>query len=313
MIMAQNKNLEDFLLDKQRVRSSFDLAANRYDEVAVLQREIGQRMAERLDLVRITPQRILDAGAGTGSFSRSLSQRYPQAHVIALDISHAMLRRAHRITSARSIWRRLPYIGKKFSKQLFACGDIEQLPLTADAVDLIFSNLTLQWCNDLEQVFAGFRRILVPGGLLMFSTFGPDTLKELRECWSRIDHFTHVNTFIDMHDIGDALLRHGFSEPVMDVERITLTYTDIKSLMHDLKSLGAHNVTRGRRQTLTGKGRIKALMDAYESYRRDGVLPASYEVVYGHAWAGTQKSQVHGPAHEARIPLSQLRDRSRSV
>ena len=158
--MSQNKNLEDFLLDKQRVRSSFDLAANRYDEVAVLQREIGRRMAERLDLVRITPQQILDAGAGTGSLSRSLSQRYPQAHVIALDISHAMLRRAYRVTSARSMWRRLPYIGKKFSKQLFACGDIEHLPLTADAVDLIFSNLTLQWCNDLEQVFVvvhGFR------------------------------------------------------------------------------------------------------------------------------------------------------------
>jgi malonyl-CoA O-methyltransferase len=176
---------------------------------------------------------------------------------------------------------------------------------------MIFSNLTLQWCNDLDRVFEGFWRILKPGGLLMFSTFGPDTLKELRACWHKIDQFTHVNAFIDMHDVGDALMRHRFSEPVMDVERLTLTYQDIRTLMQDLKMLGAHNVTAGRRQTLTGKGRIQALTRAYESYRHDGVLPASYEVVYGHAWIPANKEQDLHSGYETRIPLSHLRGPSR--
>jgi len=310
MTTSHNQGLDDFLLDKKRVRSSFDLAADSYDKVAILQREIGHRMAQRMDLIRIEPQRILDAGAGTGSFCRLLSQRYPQSQVIALDISHAMLKIARQHAAAPATRRWLPFLRTKYFKQGYACGDIEQLPLIDNSVDLIFSNLTLQWCNDLEQVFAGFRRILRPNGLLMFSTFGPDTLMELRKCWSKIDHFTHINTFIDMHDIGDALMRHGFAEPVMDVERITLTYKDINTLMRDLKMLGAHNVTAGRRQTLTGKGRIKALGEAYEYYRNEGVLPASYEVVYGHAWAGTHRPHEHDSAHEARIPLSQLRNRS---
>jgi malonyl-CoA O-methyltransferase len=306
-----NKGPDNFQLNKQLVRSAFDRAVEHYDAVAVLQREIGQRMLERLDLIRIAPQRILDAGAGTGFFGARLSQRYPQSHIMALDISQTMLKHARRQASTNSAWRWLPYINTKFNKRIFVCGDIEQLPLTEGCVDMIFSNLTLQWCNDLDRVFEEFRRILKPGGLLMFSTFGPDTLKELRECWRNIDNFTHVNAFIDMHDIGDALLRHRFSEPVMDVEHITLTYKDIKALMHDLKMIGAHNVTAGRRQTLTGKGRIKALVERYETYRRHGVLPASYEVVYGHAWVGVNEAQDQHSGHETMVPLSQLRNRSR--
>lgn len=305
------KDLNDFHLDKHLVRSAFDQATEHYDEIAVLQREIGQRMLERLDLIRIQPQRILDAGAGTGSFSSSLSNRYPQSHIIALDLSSAMLRHARQHVSMNSTWRWLPYINKKFNKQMFVCGDIEQLPLTENCVDMIFSNLTLQWCNDLDRVFEELQRILKPGGLLMFSTFGPDTLMELRECWRKIDHFTHINAFIDMHDIGDALLRHRFSEPVMDAEHITLTYKDIRTLMHELKMLGAHNVTAGRRQTLTGKGRIKALIEHYETYRREGVLPATYEVVYGHAWVAENKLLDPHARHETTIPLSQLGNRSR--
>src|SRR3990172_11385883 len=165
----------------------------------------------------------------------------------------------------------------------------------------------------MGRVFEEFRRILKPGGLFMFSTLGPDTLKELRECWKKIDHFTHVNAFIDMHDIGDALLRNLFSEPVMDVERFTLTYKEVKTLMHDLKMLGAHNVTAGRRHTLTGKGRFRALAGLYEKYRHDGVLPASYEVIYGHAWVPEKKQKSSSPAHEARIPLSQLRHRQGEI
>jgi len=306
MNTGQHKVLNEFHLDKHQVRSGFDRAASRYDEVAVLQREIGQRMIERLDLIRLQPHMILDAGSGTGNFSISLSQRYPKARIISMDLSLTMLNYAQRRTTLHSVWRRLPVIGTRLSKQMPVCGDIEQLPLSTGSVDMIFSNLTLQWCNDLDHVFEEFRRILKPGGLLMFSTFGPDTLKELRDCWRQIDQFTHVNTFIDMHDIGDALLRHRFSEPVMDAEHFTLTYRDAGAVMKDLKMLGAHNVTSGRRQTLTGKGRIQALIKAYESYRRDGVLPASYEAVYGHAWAGDNQPPTPDSSHEARIPLSQL-------
>jgi len=311
MTTIKNKGLNDFQLDKHLVRGAFDQAAERYNEVAVLQREIGQRMLERLGLIRIEPQRILDAGAGTGYFCSSLSQSYPQSSIVALDVSRAMLKYALRHTSSNSPWRWLPYFNKKFSKQVFVCGDIEQLPLVENSVDMIFSNLTLQWCNDIDRVFDEFWRILRPGGLLMFSTFGPDTLKELRECWRSIDSFTHVNAFIDMHDIGDALLRHRFREPVMDVENFMLTYKDIKTLMHDLKMIGAHNVTTGRRKTLTAKGHIKALVECYERYRQDGLLPATYEVVYGHAWVGENKTQAQRPGHETAVPLSQLRNRTR--
>jgi malonyl-CoA O-methyltransferase len=310
MKMTDYQQPDDFLLDKRQVRNSFDLAAASYDEVAVLQREIGQRMAQRLDLIRINPQQILDAGAGTGSFSRLLSQRYPHARVIALDVSHAMLTVAKKSSSPPPAWRWWSSLRKKHTRQVFACGDIEQLPLTDNSVDLIFSNLTLQWCNDLERVFKGFRRILRPDGLLMFSTFGPDTLKELRYCWNKIDQFTHINTFIDMHDIGDALLRQRFTEPVMDVERIILTYRDISTLMSDLKMLGAHNVNAGRRQTLTGKGRIRSLTEAYECYRENGVLPASYEVVYGHAWAGMHQTHKNDSTADAIVPISQIQHRS---
>ena len=157
-------------------------------------------------------------------------------------------------------------------------------------MDLLFSNLALQWCLDLDQTFNEFRRVLKPGGLLMFTTFGPDTLRELRSCWSQVDGYTHVNNFFDMHDVGDALVRNSFAEPVMDMELLTMTYKDVPSLMRDLKTIGAHNVTQGRSRKLTGKGRLQRVNAAYEQYRSDGVLPVSYEVVYGHAWIAAELS-----------------------
>jgi len=173
----------------------------------------------------------------------------------------------------------------------YRCGDAEDLPLADNSVDLIFSSLTLQWCGELDRAFAEFKRVLKPEGLLMFSSFGPDTLKELRESWRLADMSTdernekmHVNDFIDMHDIGDALLRAGLSDPVMDVENFTLTYSDAYQLMRELKALGAHNVANARRHSLTGKTRLKNMVSEYENFRVDGLLPATYEVVYGHAW-----------------------------
>ena len=276
-------------MDKGEARRAFARAAPRYDEVAVLQREIGQRMLERLDLVRLTPRVILDVGAGTGVATTALCRRYPKARVIALDFALPMLQATRR----RGTWLRKPRC---------ICADAEHLPLADMTVDLIYSNATLQWCNDLEHTFREFLRVLRPGGLLMFTTFGPDTLQELRASWSEADDQVHVSPFLDMHDVGDALVRAHWAEPVMDVERITLTYRDTAALMRDLKVLGAHNVHAQRHRGLTGKGRLRRMQQAYERFRNDGRLPASYEVIYGHAWAPHQRRV--GDA--VSIPVSQI-------
>ncbi len=294
---------EAYRLDKKLMRRAFDCVAREYDKSALLQHEVGRRMLERLDLMRLKPVLILDAGAGPGVHTKPLVRRYKGATVIALDIAHGMLLEAR---------KRVALLSKWFThRQTFVCGDIESLPLLTASVDMIFSNLSLQWCNDLDRALSEFCRVLKPGGLLMFSSFGPDTLKELRASWSNVDQYSHVNAFIDMHDIGDALVRAHFVNPVMDVERYTLTYPDLHTLMRDLKNIGAHNVMAGRPHGLTGKGRLHRLTAAYETYRKDGVLPASYEVVYGHAWAPEPTARQTTQDGVVKIPLASLRGRSR--
>lgn len=283
-----------YQIDKRQVRASFDRAAGSYDAAAVLQREVGNRLQERLDLIKLAPSRILDLGCGTGVMSRELTRRYKKAEVIGLDLAPAMLAQARR----RKGW---------FSKQRFVCADAERLPLADDSVDMILSNLTIQWCSDLDTLFAECRRVLRPGGMLMFSTLGPDTLKELRASWQAVDGYSHVNAFIDMHDIGDAMVRSRLADPVMDVETITMTYGDVMALMRDLKQIGAHNVTAGRPAGMTGRQRIERLRGAYEQFRRDGVLPASYEVVYGHAWVSEQIPPLAAEPGTQYFSVDQLR------
>ncbi len=264
------------VLDKHAVRRSFDRAAATYDAAAVLQHEVCRRSLERLDFIRHTPARILDAGSGTGNAWRGLAARYPAARLVALDLAPGMLRQA----SAAVPWhqrllRRSPAT---------ICGDLEQLPLASSSIDLAWSNLALQWVNALPQAFAEMRRVLAPGGLFMFTTFGPDTLKELRAAQVETDGHTHVSGFIDMHDIGDLLVQAGFADPVIDMETFTLTYPDVKSLMHDLKAIGARNAAADRPPALSGKAWLNAVTRNYELLRRNGKLPATFEVVYGHAW-----------------------------
>jgi len=277
-------------IDKRRARLSFERSAATYDQVAVLQREIADRILERLDYIRLEPRLVLDLGAGTGYAAQGLLNRYPKSRVVALDFALAMLQRARR----RGGWLRRP---------VPLCADAEQLPLADASVDLLFSNLTLQWCNDLGRVFQEFLRVLRPGGLLMFSTFGPDTLRELRAAWATVDGYSHVSPFPDMHDVGDALVGAGAADAVMDAERLTLTYPEADRLMQALKTLGAQNATTGRSRGCTGKGRLQAMRLAYEELRVDGSLPASYEVVYGHAWAPQQRKLADGVA----IPLEAIR------
>jgi malonyl-CoA O-methyltransferase len=265
--------VDHYRIDKARVRASFDRAANTYDAAAVLQKLVRDEMLSRLDLVKIKPQAILDAGCGTGHGSFGLQKRFRNAQVFSLDIALGMLQKTQ---------LQRPLLQKILNKQQLLCADIESLPIASISMGLVWSNLALQWCNDLDAAFTEVARVLQPESLFVFSTFGPDTLKELRAVTS--NGHTHVSRFIDMHDIGDALTRAGFSAPVLDVEHYTLTYDDAKSVMKDLKSIGAHNATAGRNRGLAGKGFLQNLMQNYEQFRTNGKLPATFEVIYGHAW-----------------------------
>ncbi|KAB7624431.1 malonyl-ACP O-methyltransferase BioC [Alkalilimnicola sp. S0819] len=280
--------------DKRWVSRSFAAAAGSYDEVAVLQREVADRLLERLELVRLSPERILDAGSGTGYASAALRRRYPGARLYALDIAQPMAAASR----DRGSWRRRIH---------GVCGDAEQLPLASASIDLVVSSLALQWCRDLDAALTEFFRVLRPGGLLIFTSFGPDTLRELRTAWAAVDEYSHVNAFVDMHDVGDALVRAGFADPVLDVEPFTLTYEAVPDLMRDLKALGAHNVTVGRNRGLTGRGRLQAMMRAYEDFRdAQGRLPASYEVVHAHAWMPERKPQRLREDGTVMVPIGRI-------
>lgn len=268
-------NPEIIQIDKKLARLAFERAAKTYDEAAVLQREVNHHLLERLEYINHQPKMILDVGAGTGYATHSLQKLYPAANIVALDIAYPML------SVTRSRTKFMVRLKKKIK---FINAEAEKLPLADNSVDMVYSNLTVQWVNDLDLALSEFTRVLKPGGMLLFSTFGPDTLKELRDSWRVVDQYSHVNPFIDMHDVGDAMMRTRLAEPVMDVENFTLTYSNVLSLMRELKAIGAHNVTSARPKGLMGKSHFKALEQQYERYRQDGVLPVSYEVVYGHAW-----------------------------
>ena len=273
--------LDQYHIDKGRVRASFNRAANTYDAAAVLQKRVREEMLSRLDLVNIKPKAILDAGCGTGHGSFALQKRFSNANIVSLDLAFNMLQQTK---------LQRPWLQKMLHQQHLLCADIESLPIASNSMGLVWSNLALQWCNNLDGAFSELARVLQPEGLLMFSTFGPDTLKELRAATT--NGHTHVSRFIDMHDIGDALIRAGFSTPVLDVEHYTLTYDDVKSVMTDLKSIGAHNATAGRARGLQGRGFLQNLVQYYEQFRVAGKLPATFEVVYGHAWKAESKPQL---------------------
>jgi len=281
-----------YRIDKARARTAFGRAAETYDAAAVVQKLVREEMLSRLDLVKLDPQVILDAGCGTGLASHALQKRYPKSQVVSLDFAYPMLQKTRKTRSDAGFVHQLKSLFGG-NKQNLLCADIEALPLADSSVGMVWSNVAIQWCNDLDAALQEFHRVLQPEGLLMFSTFGPDTLRELRAATDVAsgNQYTSVSRFIDMHDIGDALVRAGFSAPVLDVERFTLTYDDVKSVMRDLKSIGAHNATDGRARGLMGKTYFAKLTQSYEQFRLDGKLPATFEVVYGHAWRGKDKPQ----------------------
>lgn len=283
------------------MRRRFEAAAATCDQADVLDREVAERLRERLRLIRHSPSVILDVGSGAGLSTRGLREDYPGSRVIALDLAPAMLRRAR----GHGRWRRPVTV---------VCGDVAALPLATDSVDMVHSSLALQWCPDPDAVFMECRRVLKPGGLLMFATLGPDTLRELRESWARVDGHVHVHGFPDMHDIGDMLVHQRFADPVMDMERLNLTYDRLSVLLADLRAAGAANAHRDRSRGLTGRGRLLALEHAYEAFRgSDGRIPASWEIVYGHAWATGELEQTRDASGTVSVSFEAMRRKLRGA
>jgi malonyl-CoA O-methyltransferase len=291
--MTERHSPEFFQLDKAGVRAAFDRASSAYEAAAVLQSRIADELLSRLDPFDFHPQVILDLGAGTGRAAAALKRRYRRALVIALDLAPGMLREA---VHHQHFFRRFERI----------CADAARIPLASASVDIIFSNLMLQWCDPLDDAFAEVRRVLKPQGFFAFTTFGPDTLKELRSAWAEADTHNHVNHFLDMHDVGGALVRAGLQEPVLDIDRTQVTYSDGMALMRDLKSIGARNATAGRPRALVGRSRLQRVLAAYESFRKDGRLPATYEIVFGAAWGSAGRPAASPHAGEVRISPAEI-------
>jgi malonyl-CoA O-methyltransferase len=293
---SPNRQDDAYWLETAEIRRSFDRVSKNYDRVTVIEPQVRDEIINRLELVDFQPKVILDAGCATGMLSRQLLKRFRRSRVLALDLSIGMLRNA---CKKKPFFRKLDAI----------CADASCLPLPDASVDLICSNLMLHWCNDPDQVLREFRRILTPRGLLTFSTLGPDTLTELRQAWRSVDGDIHVNRFADMHDIGDALIRAGLTEPVMDVDYYRLTYGQLIDLMKELKSVGAHNMNRGRPRGLTSRSRLAAVEDAYLTIGEDNRLPVTCEVVFGQAWA--PRAQQATEQKEVLIPVTQIGHKER--
>lgn len=246
-------------------------------------------MLERLQYIKLEPGRVLDAGCGLGRGARRLAEVYADARVLGLDFAYPMLQAAR----SHEPWLRRAL---KRSQVDYLCADLAATPLPAASVDLVWSNLALHCVGDPLPALKELLRVLKVGGLLMFSCYGPDTLKELKSAFAAHDSAAHVHDFIDMHDLGDMLSACGYAAPVMDMELITLTYADADALFADLRATGQVNALAGRRRGLSGKGVFSAVRSACAKLHRDGSLPASFEIVYGHAWKPEPRLTEDGQA-----------------
>ncbi len=288
-------------VDQRQVQRNFARAAATYDEVALLQREVGSRMLERLDYVRIEPQRVLDLGCGTGASLTALHERYPGALVVGADLSERMLR-VGQSQRSRLRWL-LPFL--RGNRPLLLAAEATALPLKPLSIGLLWSNLMLHWLDDPLAALREANRLLEVGGLLMFSSFGPDTLQELRASFG--DGYVHTQRFTDLHDYGDMLVECGFADPVMDAEVLTMTYASFDDLLADLRRSGSACAMLARRQGLMGRSAWFAARAAYEKLARDDRLPATVEVVYGHAWKSAPKQTGDGRAIVRFDPKERLR------
>jgi malonyl-CoA O-methyltransferase len=287
-----NKSKINSILDKKAIIDGFNRASTSYDQHAILQREISSRLLERLEWIKIKPKVIIDLGGGTGDVAIHLAKRYPDAQIYMIDIAQQMLQIAKQKQSNKAVLNNQSLFNKIKAKLTnkkhnihYICGDAENIPIKNQKIDLIVSNLAIQWCQNTQQLFNDLQRILRPSGCLLFSTFGVDTLTELKQSWANVSSKPHVNNFTDMHELGDAMLLSGLDDPVMDSEIIVMEYTKLIDLFKDLKKIGAHNHLQQRSKSLTTKTTFKEMQLAYENFKlNNGKYPASYEVVYGHGW-----------------------------
>ncbi len=272
-------------ISKESIAESFSQAAKKYDESAFFQKIAGNRLMERLDYFKLQPKTILDVGCGTGYFTRQLKQKYFDAEVIGIDLANGMIDFC---------------LGQSNSEQ-YICADALQLPLADNSQELVFSNLTFQWISEIELLFKELHRVLKPNGLLLFTSLGPDTLFELKQSWQAVDSHKHVNDFLDMHDLGDAMLSAALLDPVVDNEPVVIGYNKAIELMRDLKNIGAHNLDQQRNSGLTGPGVLRKIEQEYRRFQLgNGELPATYELVYGHAFA---REQIPLKYHEYGVEL----------
>lgn len=281
--------------EQKQLISSFNRAADTYTSAIALPKEIGLRLFERLDLMRLQPQVVVDLGCATGYLTKELAKRYRNAKVLGVDLAINMLHQAKDQTG----W---------LSRERFICADANFLPLADQSVDVVFSNLTFAWCLNIDALLLELSRLLKPQGLLLFTTLGPDTLKELSQSWHEVDAYSHVHPFSDMHDIGDSLLKAKFQDPVMDMEKLTINYSQLRGLMKDIKALGMHNLAAGKNPGITTPRQLERLAQAYEKYRNNtGALPATFEIIYGHAWSHDLATFTANNVGEVMIPVSKIK------
>lgn len=285
-------------IDRKALARSFSRASARYDSAGELQRLVRTELLSRLEHFDLQPTRILDLGAGTGAASRELQRRHPKALVISLDLSLGMLQHAENSID----W--LQRVGLRRCPSRIAA-DSASLPLATKSLDVVISSLMLQWC-DLDCVFNEVQRVLKPGGLFLFSTFGATTLQELRQAWLAVDGQPRLLDFFDAHDIGSALMRAGFAEPVLDVDRHIREYADPLALMRSIKEIGAGNSLADRSRGMLGRQTLQRVSDHYPR-RDDGVTAANWEVVYGSAFGTATAAAMD---NEFVIPLSRIGRRS---
>lgn len=261
---------------------SFNKKAGGYEQAARIQHEIGQRLFERLDYLKMNPRYVLDLGCGAGFFTRMLKKKYPKAVIVGLDLAQAMLAEAKKKQGFLSKWS-------------LVNADMVSMPFPDGLFDLVFANQVIHWANPLSAVFHEINRVMNVEGCLMFSTLGPDTFKELRQSWLEVDDYAHSNDFVDMHDIGDLLMNERFLDPVVDMEQITMHYASLASLIDNLRQQGVRNINQKRNKGLSGKRAWQCFENAYKTRcTPEGKFPLSYEVVYGHAWKGAQRRLDNG-------------------